>query len=196
VPHPVRLVVRDDLRRTRSTVALRLPLALPHLLLLTVWAATVALLLPVLWLSLVVTGRSLRPLDAVNFRFGRYGIAVAAYALLLADARPRLGASASPVDLEVDAAFPRRRGPVLIRPVLALPGAVFASVLGVAAIGVAVPAWFAGVAAGRMPEALEELGVYCLRFVAQASAYVILLTDTAPSLDGAAGLVTPRREVR
>ena len=36
-PHPIRLVVNDDLERWRLTVALRWLLALPHLLVLTAW---------------------------------------------------------------------------------------------------------------------------------------------------------------
>ncbi len=36
-PHPIRLVVADDLRRSRLTVFFRLLLAIPHLIWLTIW---------------------------------------------------------------------------------------------------------------------------------------------------------------
>jgi uncharacterized protein DUF4389 len=196
VRHPVRLVVRDDLRRRRATVALRPVLALPHLLLVTAWAAAVVVLLPAQWLGLLVRGRPFRLLDAANLRFARYGVAVVAYALLLAEPWPRLAASAYPVGLEVDRAYGQRRVTVLVRPALVLPGAVFASVLAVVAIGVAIVAWFAGVTRGTISEGLAELGVYCLRFDTQVVGYAILLTEAPPSLAGATGLVILPREAR
>ena len=50
VTHPVRLVVTDDLRRSRLTVFFRLPLALPHLLWLAVWTASTLVLIALQWL--------------------------------------------------------------------------------------------------------------------------------------------------
>jgi Domain of unknown function (DUF4389) len=163
---------------------------------LTAWAAAAAALLPVQWLGLLLRGHTVQQLDAANVRFVRYGVAVVAYTLLLADPWPRLGASAYPVGLEVDCASRQRRVTVLVRAALVLPGAVFASVLAVVAVGVAIAAWFVGLALGRVPEGLEELGVYCLRFDTQVLGYAILLTECPPSLAGSAGLVNPPREVR
>lgn len=81
---------------------------------------------------------------------------------------------------------------VLLRPLLALPAIVFASVLVLVAATVAVAAWFAAVASTRVPPGLAELGNYCLRFASQSVAYALLLTGTSPSLAGGAegGVVT------
>ena len=41
VLHPIQLVVTDDLRRSRLTVLLRLPLSVPHLIWLYLWSILV-----------------------------------------------------------------------------------------------------------------------------------------------------------
>jgi Domain of unknown function (DUF4389) len=185
VAHPVRLVVRDDLRRTRITVLLRLPLALPHLALGCTWLALTLAALPFQWLHLLVRARPARALEGAAARGVRYGVAVAAYVLLLADPRPPLRQRPYPIELVLsETAQSQRRAGVLLRPALALPAVVFASVLTVVAGGVAVAGWFAALTAARLPPGLEELGTYCLRFCTQTLAYVLLLTESYPSLEG------------
>jgi len=198
VAHPVRLVVQDDLRRTRVTVALRLLLVLPHLVVLGAWAGGVAALLPFRWLSLLARAQDLRPAGAASARFAAYASAVGAYGLLLADPWPSLRARPRPIELDLPEATRQRRATVLLRPLLALPAVVFASVLAVVSLSAAVVAWFPCAASARMPAGLQELGVYCLRFHAQTLAFVLLLTERYPSLAGTAegGLVTAPSESR
>jgi hypothetical protein len=196
VAHPVRLVVLDDLRRARLTVALRLLMALPHLAVVALWAAVVAVLLPAQWLLLVIRGRSVRPLDAVARRSLRYVVRVCAYLLLLAEPWPPVREGGYAVEVELCEVPSQQRLAVLLRPLLALPAVVFASVLVVVALSVAAVAWFAALVSARMPPGLEELGLYCLGFGAQTAAYGILLTETYPSLAGAThvGVVNPPTE--
>ena len=54
-PHPIRLVVNDDLQRWRLTVALRWLLALPHLVVLAVWTY---LAIPVAIVNWVIASRA------------------------------------------------------------------------------------------------------------------------------------------
>ena len=56
-PHPIRLTVADDLRRWRLTVALRWLLALPHLLVLSVWTYVLVPVALVNWVIALVRGR-------------------------------------------------------------------------------------------------------------------------------------------
>ena len=42
--------------------------------------------------------------------------------------------------------------------------------------------WFAALAIGRMPRGMRDLMAYCLRYQAQTSAYLVLLTSRYPSL--------------
>jgi hypothetical protein len=47
---------------------------------------------------------------------------------------------------------------------------------------VAILGWFVAIVIGRMPQGMEKLGLYCLRYNAQTSAYVSVVTDRYPSL--------------
>jgi hypothetical protein len=182
--HPVRLVITDDLRRTRRTVLLRLPLAVPHCAWASLWLVAGLLLFPFLWLRLIFTGR-LEPPRVHSFmtRLVRYHVHVCAYLLLLADPWPRFsGRRTYPVDVELKPPETQPRVTVVFRPVLAVPALVFSSVLGSVLAVLAVVAWFASLAVTRIPAGAAELGTYCLRYAAQTYAYALLLTARYPTL--------------
>ena len=86
--HPVRIVLDDDLRRSRLTVFLRLLLAIPHLvalLLFTIGAFFVAI---AGWFAALATGRmptGLRNLGAFSVR---YHSQTNAYVFIVTDAYP------------------------------------------------------------------------------------------------------------
>ena len=56
--HPIRLVVNDDLQRTRLTVFFRLILAIPLFLWAFVWGVIALLAAIVNWFATLITGRS------------------------------------------------------------------------------------------------------------------------------------------
>lgn len=183
--HPVRIVVNDDLRRTRLTVFFRLVLAVPHLLWATLWSWSLALLVPFQWLWALFAGRLEPDVHALLARFVRYHVHLEAYVLLLANPWPRFsGRPGYPVDVEVDPAARQRRLAIFFRVVLALPALVFSTVLQVVLCVLAVLGWFAALTLGRLPEGMGELGSYCLRYQAQTAAYALLLTGAYPSLAG------------
>lgn len=187
--HPIGLVVADDLRRSRVTVAFRLFLAIPHLVILFVFgvASVAAAILNLL--ATLVRGRSPLRLHGFLADVLAYATRVHAYLLLLADPYPSLpGGRRYPVELRVAAPVQQRRWTVLLRPVLALPAAVLASVFGYLAAVVAVLGWFVCLARGRLPQGMRDLSVYCLRYLLQTQGYLLLLTPSYPSLDGPRGL--------
>jgi hypothetical protein len=198
VAHPVRLVTDGDVRRVRIGVALRLPLAFPHLLFAAACAGVVAALLPLQWLYLLVRGRPLRSVWRVSASISCYIVAVSAYVLLLANPWPSFRRRAYPVALAIDEPSRARRATVLLRPLLALPAIAFASVLAVVSVSAALVAWLVAVVSARIPQGLEELALYCLRFEVQTVAYAILLADIYPSLAGTSdgGLVIRASESR
>src|SRR5262245_50779598 len=55
--HPIGLIVTDDLQRSRLTVFFRLLLALPHLIVVALWAILTDLIVIVAWACGVVMGR-------------------------------------------------------------------------------------------------------------------------------------------
>lgn len=182
--HPIRLIVNDDLERSRLTVFFRIFLALPHLLWLTIWAYAVYLLAIVNWFIALFAGRVPDGLHDFQARWLRYSTHVYAYWMLLANPFPAFSSSeAYPVDLEVDRSSRQSRLTVAFRVILAIPAWILATVL-VFLLGVlAFLGWFVCLAMGRMPEGMRNLGAYCLRYQQQTLGYgLLLLTQRYPTL--------------
>jgi Domain of unknown function (DUF4389) len=204
-PHPVRLVVRDDLHRSRLTVLFRLVLVIPHLVWAALWTIAAVAGVIVNWFATLVAGRSPGPLHRFLAAYLRYWTHLGAYIWLAANPYPGFtGGDAYPIDLEIDGPAPQRRLVTLFRIVLAVPALVFAALFAAASAGasggqdagasigdtgiawtVAIFAWFAILAVRRMPLGFRNLQAYGLRYLAQAFAYLFLLTDRYPNLDPA-----------
>jgi hypothetical protein len=205
-PHPIRVVVTDDLRRNRVTVFFRLILAIPHFIWLFLW--TVAAILAVIanWVTTLVRGISPALLHNFLAAYVRYTTQFYAYLYLTANPYPAFdGSPGYPVDCQIDPPARQNRWKTLFRLLFALPALLLAAVLaGLGAGGgggsrtqggettyswsyavsiavtVAVLAWFACLALGRMPRGFRDLQAYALRYSAQAAGYLFLLTDRYP----------------
>jgi len=183
--HPVRIVVNDDLQRTRLTVFFRLILAIPHFLWVTLWGVIAILAAIVNWFATLFTGRSPDGLHTFLATFLRYGTHVRAYALLVADPFPGFsGAQGSyPIDLEVDPPQPQSRLTVFFRIILAIPALFVTNILSNLSQLLAVFSWFIALVTGRVPEGLRNFAVLAMRFETQTYAYLMLLTDRYPSFN-------------
>jgi len=143
------------------------------------------------WAAAIVTGRMPRVLHDFGASYLRYFTHVCAYILLLEHRWPRFSRRIDdPVGVDLAGPESQRRATVGFRLALALPALVFASVLATVLVFLAVLGWFLALAIGRIPAGMEELGTYCLGYVAQAYAYALLLTPRHPTL--AAGVTTER----
>ena len=185
-PHPVRLVVDDDLRRRRLTVAFRLVLAIPHLVVLFVWTLATVPAAVVAWVTTLATRR---PPDTVARFFAaymRYLTRVGAYLTIVADPYPPFGGRVHVVEVELDLPGPQGRWGVAFRLVLAIPALVILNALQGVLQVVAMFGWFYALVTGRMHPGLRSVGTYCLRYQAQTLAYVTFLTARYPSLTGIA----------
>lgn len=183
--HPIRLVVTDDLERSRLTVLLRLLLAIPHLVVVYVWAILAAVAVVIAWVAGVFLGRIPDGLHTFLASFVRYTTRVRAYVGILANPFPTFGSGGSyPVDAEIAPPTEQNRLTIFFRLLLAIPALILGYVFQIGLNIVAVFGWFASLALGRMPGGLENLGVYCLRWETQTWAYVFLLTSRYPSLSG------------
>jgi hypothetical protein len=204
---PIRIVVSDDLERSRVTVLFRLILVIPHLLLVVLWGAAAGALSVVLWLALLFEGKAPRTLQSFVASYLRYMVQVNAYIHLAAGPYPSFGGGSYPVDLEVDLAPRQTRGRVAARLILTLPALLLAGVLGGGlwfgmgassgagwsagwsgtglAAAAAFLAWFASLARGRTPRGLRDLVAYCVAYTAQALGYLLLVTDRYPTTDPA-----------
>lgn len=180
--HPVRIVVADELERSRLTVAFRLPLAIPHFVWIALWSIVLVFALAVAWVAALVTGRVPAALHRFLAAYIRYATHLAAFLYLVGRRFPGFTGRAGSygIDVELPDRDRQSRWKTLFRLLLALPALFVASALGGVLFVVAVLGWFAALVTGRMPEGLRNLGASSLRYGAQTYAYLFLLTDRYP----------------
>ena len=213
----VRLVITDDLRRSRLTVFFRLLLAIPHILWVILWTIAVVPAALVTWFATLVAGRPPEALHGFLSAYTRYSTHLSAYLFLAANPYPGFtGEPGYPVDLELPDPAPQARWKTAFRLVLALPALLLTAVLGTGLTGggggggstssgadpdwsfllsggglvavCGILGWFAALALGRMPSGLRNLAGYGLGYSAQTIAYLLFLTDAYPNSDpGASG---------
>ena len=180
--HPIRIAVEDDLRRSRLTILFRLLLALPHVVWLVLWTLAVAVAAVATWVVALVTGRT--PAWARRFfaAYVRYHAHVNGFVYLVGRRFPGFTGRAGSyeVDLEIDTTGQQSRWTVLLRLLLALPALLLTAALSGVLLVIGVLAWFYGLATGRMPSGLRDLGAVCIRYAGQTYAYLLVLTDRYP----------------
>jgi hypothetical protein len=193
-----RIVVRDDLERSRLTVFFRFFLALPHLILLGVWSLMALLMAIINWFAILFSGKTVG--GDLQVRYLRYFTHVDAYLNLAANPFPGFSGDPDsyPIELEVAEARRQNRWKTGFRLVLALPAMALASAFGAAGVQVgggnfrvsfgaiaaaALLGWFASLARARMPQGLRDLIVYGLGYSVQVAAYFLLVTDRYPNSD-------------
>jgi hypothetical protein len=181
-PHPIHLVVDDDLERNRLTVFFRLILAIPHFIFWALWSLAVSLVVIVAWVVGIFAGRIPDALHSFMAGYVRYSTHLYAYIGIVADPYPGFsGAPGYPIDLEVAPAVSQSRLTILFRIILAIPAAIVANVLQNVAGIVAILAWFYALFTGKANKGMRDLQAYCLRYPAQTHGYLLLLTQRYPS---------------
>ena len=128
---PVRLVVRDDLERTRLTVLFRLFLAIPLIVWVALRGIAAFLVAFVNWLAVLVQGEV--PASTHDFvaSYIRYATQVSAYVFLAANPYPWFRVQQDyPIDVEIDPPVRQGRSGGFFRIVLALPALLLATALG------------------------------------------------------------------
>ena len=184
--HPVRLVVTDDLQRSRLTVFFRLLLVVPHVIWIYLWTIVAAFVVLIAWLVGIFTGRVPNGLHSFIASYLRYTTHVYAYVLLLANPYPSFSANASyPVDLQIDAPTAQSRLTIFFRLFLAIPALLLTSVFRSVNQLIAVLMWFYTLITGQMNRGMRDLSAWLLRYELQAGAYIWLATGRYPSLAGA-----------
>jgi Domain of unknown function (DUF4389) len=179
--HPVRLHVRDDLMRNRVTVLFRIILLIPHLIWVTAWSIIAVFAAIGGWFATLFTGTLPQGLHDFLAAYTRYVTHVFAYGSILAEPFPGfLGESGYPVDAEIDPPVRQNRWTVAFRIILAIPVLIVQRVLEYLLGVVALINWVTGLVTGRVLPGVERLGNFVLRFRAQTTGYVLLLTQRYP----------------
>jgi hypothetical protein len=182
--HPVRLIVRDDLKRSRLTVFFRLLLAIPHFIWISLWGIAAFLVLIVGWFAALFAGRLPEGIHDFLGRYQVYTTHFNAYFNLLGNPYPKFTGRTGtyPVDLHVDPPERQSRWKIGFRIILAIPAIILTWVFQQVLSIIAFLGWFACLVLGRMPKGMRDLGVYCLRYQEQTYCYLALLTGRYPSL--------------
>ena len=212
VEHPVKLVVEDDLRRTRLTVFFRLILAIPLFIWLFLWSIAAFFAAIANWVATLASGQPPEGLHRFLCKYVRFSAHVNAYIWLVANPYPGFVGEEGeyPIDIVLPAPTPQPRWTTFFRIFIALPALLLSTALGGAggrlpasrgrrgtysssgggALGLAVGVlgWFASLARGVMPKGLRDAGAYSVGYSAQALAYLLLITERYPNSDPTAML--------
>lgn len=129
---PIRLVVRDDgLERSRLTVFLRLFLAIPLFVWVTLRGIAAFVVAVVNWLAVLVQKEVPSSTHDFVASYVRYATQVSAYVFLAANPYPWFRCQSDyPVDVEIDGPVQQGRWAGFFRLVLALPALLLATTLG------------------------------------------------------------------
>jgi Domain of unknown function (DUF4389) len=180
-PVPPALVVERVERRRRLSVAFRLLLVLPQVVVLFVLLLVGVIVLVLGWFAALVLGRLPEPLARYLCHLTRYTTRVYAYAWLLTDRYPPFEFSAGGYPVQVELAPGRlNRLAVLFRLFLAIPASILA---GLVVNGWSVAAfviWLLVLVAGRVPTSLFDATTAVLRYNMRTTAYTWLVTAAYP----------------
>ena len=169
--------------RNRLTVAFRVVLAIPALIVLWVINTTRALLFLPPLLLILFRNKYPRWWFDWNLQLLRFENRVVAYLLLLRDEYPSTDEEQS-VHLDIgypDVASELNRGLPLVKWLLAIPHYVVLAVLGIAVTVTVVVGWFIVLFTGRLPRGLFDFTVGVLRWSNRVTGYAcILVTDVYP----------------
>src|SRR5918995_2893629 len=128
---PVRLVVRDDLERSRLTVAFRIFLAIPLLVWVVLRGIAAFVVGFVNWLAVLIQREVPDSLHDFVASYIRYSTQVGAYVFLAANPYPWFRVQQEyPVDVEIDPPVRQGRWGGFFRLLLAVPTLLLATALG------------------------------------------------------------------
>ncbi|MBV8980812.1 MAG: DUF4389 domain-containing protein [Acidimicrobiia bacterium] len=167
----------------RLTVAFRIILVVPHVILLALVSIVATLAAIVGWFAALVLGRLPDGLARFLGQFLQYSTRVSAYAFyLLTDRYPPFSLSDPNYAVSVNVAPGRlNRAAVFFRLILMIPAYVVVVLFQYGLEIAAVFIWLIVLVAGRMPTSLFEALAAVLRYNVRFQAYGLLLTADYPS---------------
>ena len=171
--------------RNRLTVAFRIILVIPHLIISQVWGYLAQILAVVQWFIILFTGKRNEGIWNMQRSWLNYYARVLGYASLLFDPYPAFASDEGPAPVRTDIAFeePANRLTNGLRFIWMIPAAIFAWVLGLVSGVLVLISWFAIVITGKHPKGMWDFILKVLRYTLQTQSYGLLMTDTYPKFD-------------
>jgi hypothetical protein len=183
MPYPVTFEADYVEKRSRLTTFFRWILAIPHFIVIIVYAFAAYVVVIIAWFSLLFTGRWPRGMYDFEAGFWRYATAVYGYIFLLTDEYPPFGPDVDAYPVRLNIAPPKAeysRLKVLFRIILAIPPYLISYALGIVAQVGAFLSWFAIIFLGRQPKGLQDMIVLGLSYQQRAYTYLFLITEDWP----------------
>jgi hypothetical protein len=155
------LAIKNIQRRSRLTTLFRLIVALPWVIVSTLWGLTASVCAVVAWFALLATGRYPTVLYQFVASFARFHTRTAAFTFLLADPFPPFDGVEHPeypAGLQLGpppTSYSRLK--VLLRIVYIIPAYLVAYGAGIVLYVVAIISWLVIIITGRQPDTLEKI---------------------------------------
>jgi hypothetical protein len=181
-PYPVRLDVPYPEKLSRWLIFVKWLLAIPHLIILYFLQLAFGVVTLVAFFAILFTTEYPRGLFTFAVGIRRWAVNVSAYMWLLRDEYPPFSFDEGqyPLVLEIDYPEGLNRRMVLIKWLLIIPHLIVLTVVILAALAVAIVAWFAILFTGKYPRGMFDFVVGSLRWSERANAYTYLFTDAYP----------------
>lgn len=175
--------------RNRLTVAFRILLAIPHLIVSQVWAYLAEILAFIQWFVVLFTGKRNEGMWNLQRSWLYYYARVYGYVGLLYDQYPAFGsdAGAAPVRTSIAYEEPANRLSNALRLIWIIPAAIIGFFVAIGAMVVVIVSWFAIVITGKQSRGMWDFVLKAQRFMMQVQSYGLLMTDTYPKFGEGAG---------
>jgi hypothetical protein len=174
--------------RNRLTVAFRIILAIPHLIVSQVWGYLAEVLAVVQWFIAVFTGKRNEGIWNLQQSWLGYASRVTGYTDLLYDEYPAFGTDPGNVPVRTSISFEEdaNRLTVGLRFLWIIPALIVAAVVGIGAAVLLLISWFAILFTGKMPRGMWDFILKVVRYTLQVQAYGLLMTDEYPKFGSSA----------
>lgn len=184
--YPFGLDVDAAATQNRWSILIRIILAIPHLIVVSILGIVASIIYIISWIVIVFTGTL--PAGMLNFQvnFLHWTTRLGGYMYLLTDRYPSfsMGPDVSyPVRLIAEGQVENRNRLTTfwpIRYILAIPHLIILYILVVVAEILLFISWIIGIFAGSIPAGIHNFLAGVLRWNLRVNAYVLLLTDKYP----------------
>jgi hypothetical protein len=168
--------------RNRLTVAFRIILAIPHLIVSQVWGYLAEILAVIQWFIIVFTGKRNEGIWNLQQSWLGYYARVLGYTNLLYDQYPAFGTDPGSVPVRSAISFEESgdRLTTGLRFLWIIPALVIGLLVGIAGFFVVLISWFAIVITGTQSRSMWDFVLKVVRYTLQLQAYCLLLTDVYP----------------
>ena len=168
--------------RNRLTVAFRIILAIPHLIVAQIWGYLTQILSVVQWFIILFTGKRNQGIWNLQQMWLNYYSRVLGYVDLLFDQYPAFGTDPGtvPVLSNIDYEESADRLTSGLRLIWIIPAAIVAALVGLVGLVVLLISWFAILITGTQPRGWWDFVLRVARYALQVLSYLYLMTDNYP----------------